>query len=159
MAGHRCPYKAYVRYPYYGSRHRTGCCWKAMWPYPVYRVWPSLTVCRTAVYGSRTGVRVPIIVGSEQAPAPCRLAGNLRRRGLFQSLEMRQDVKSHISRSILHGFPRFQQYSHILDTALCGYIFFEPWNCTNDSPNLHLCGDVKFLAALLLMLLWLIYSL
>ena len=36
-------------------------------------------------------------VGSEQAPAPCWHASNLQRRGLFQSPEMRQDVKLHIS--------------------------------------------------------------
>ena len=41
------------------------------------------------------------ILGSEQAPAPCRHAGI---RGLL-SPEMRQDVKSHVSQSIPHDFP------------------------------------------------------
>ena len=38
-AGHRRPYKAYIRDPYDGTRHRTGRSWAATWPYPLYWLW------------------------------------------------------------------------------------------------------------------------
>ena len=83
------------------------------------------------------------VVGSEQAPAPCRRAGILRRRGLPQSPENRQDVATSITDVIPIRFLRCKQWIDTNAYGLGAGIFFNTRNLSGSFHYCHLC-DMEF---------------
>ena len=85
-----------------------------------------------------------IPLGSEQALAPCRRAGILRRRGLPQSPENRQDVATSITDVIPIRFLRFKERIDTNAYGLCAGIFFNTRNLSGSFQYHHLCDMVFF---------------